>query len=283
MKTRIISAAVGIVIFIAALAAAVKISPLILHILLTAVGCVGVCELLKTTGYVKSKFLVVASIVYAAITPFVYSIELIGDEFKFNFSMKHEVCLVVFALVIFTVAMVKHKTIDPNQVTYAFAGTVAVTFSFWALAAVFSHGDGHGLFYMLLTFIAAWACDTGAYFSGYFFGKHKMAPEISPKKTVEGAIGGVIFDMLVMLVACLVFNKVTDYTANTILIIAITPVLAVAGMMGDLIFSYVKRDCGIKDYGKLMPGHGGVLDRFDSVVAVAPLMYIAVAQLPLVH
>jgi phosphatidate cytidylyltransferase len=109
-----------------------------------------------------------------------------------------------------------------------------------------------------------------------------MAPVISPKKTVEGAIGGVIFDMLAILVACLVFNKVSDATANIWLLVGLTPVLAVAGMFGDLIFSYIKRACGIKDYGKIMPGHGGVLDRFDSVVAVAPLVYLIVAHFPIV-
>ena len=100
-----------------------------------------------------------------------------------------------------------------------------------------------------------------------------MAPEISPKKTVEGAIGGIIVDMLIMLVACLIYNAYSGFKANTWLIIAVTPVLAFAGMMGDLIFSYIKRDCGIKDYGKIMPGHGGVLDRFDSVIFTAPIIY----------
>ena len=282
MKTRIISGAVGIIIFIVAAVAAVIISPLIMHVLLLIVGCIGVYEALKSTGYTKSKFILVSSIVYAVVTPIIYSIELVGAEFKFNLLIKHELCLVLYALIIFTVSMVKHKTVQPSQVSYAFCATVAITFSFWSLAAVFSHSDGHGLFYIIVVFLAAWACDTGAYFSGYFFGKHKMAPEISPKKTIEGAVGGIIFDVLIMLVTCLIFNKLTDYTANTVLIVCITPILAVAGILGDLIFSYIKRDCKIKDYGKIMPGHGGILDRFDSVIAVAPLAYIAVVQLPLI-
>ena len=182
MKTRIISAAVGIIIFIAAVFAAVEISPLIFHVLLAAVGCVAVYEAVKSTGYVKSRFLLISSLVYAAITPFIYSIELVEHELDFNLPIKHEVCLILYAVIIFTVSMLKHKDIAPMQVTYTFTVTVAITFAFWSLAAIFSSPDDHGLFYMLLTFMAAWVCDSGAYFAGYFFGKHKMAPEISPKK-----------------------------------------------------------------------------------------------------
>ena len=282
MKTRIISASVGIVIFIAAVAAAVVISPLILHVLLTAVGCIGVYEALKPTGYVKSKFILVSSLCYAALTPFVYSIELVASELKFELSIRHEVCLVIYGFILFVVGMMKHKEIDPRQVSFAFTATVAITFCFWSLAAVFSERDGHGLFYLLLVFIAAWICDTGAYFAGYFFGKHKMAPNISPKKTIEGAVGGVILNVVVMIAACLIFNRLTDYTANTLLVGVLTPVFALSGMLGDLIFSYIKRDCGIKDYGKIMPGHGGVLDRFDSVIAVAPLMYLVLKHFTIV-
>ena len=282
MKTRIISAAVGIIIFVAAIFAALKIDTVILHVLLAVIGCIGVYEALKPTGYAKSKFLLVTSLIYAAVTPFVYSFDMLGGKFGIDYEVKHEVCLILYAIVVFTVSMFKHKEIKPLEVAYAFAATVAITYAFWSLAAVFSNPDGNGLFYLIIVVIAAWGCDTGAYFSGYFFGKHKMAPEISPKKTVEGAVGGVIVDVLLMLAACLVFNEITGKSANLITILCATPFLALAGMMGDLIFSYIKRDCGIKDYGKLMPGHGGVLDRFDSVIVVAPLMYLVVEHLPMV-
>ncbi|MBQ3551066.1 MAG: phosphatidate cytidylyltransferase [Clostridia bacterium] len=283
MKTRIISGAVGIIIFAAAIVASLTIDTVIMHVLLAVVGCIGVYEALKTTGYVKSKFLLVSSIVYAAITPFVYSFDMLGPKFiGVDMPIKHEICLILYAVVIFTISMFRHNEIKPLEVTYAFAATVAITYAFWSLAAVFSNPDGNGLFYLIIVVIAAWGCDTGAYFSGYFFGKHKMAPEISPKKTVEGAIGGVITDVLLMFVACLIFHEITGKTANLITILCATPFLALAGMMGDLIFSYIKRDCGIKDYGKLMPGHGGVLDRFDSVAVVAPLVYLVVEHLPMV-
>ncbi len=282
MKTRIISGAVGIIIFVAAIFAALKINTIIIHVLLAAIGCVGVYEVLKPTGYVKSKFLLMASLIYAAVTPFVYSIGLLGQKLGFSVSVKHEVCIILYGVVIFAISMFKHKSIRPLEVAFAFSATVAITFAFWSLAAIFSNPDGNGLFYLIIVVIAAWGCDTGAYFTGYFFGKHKMAPEISPKKTVEGAVGGIVVNVLLMLAACLIFNEITDKSANLVTILTVTPFLSLAGMMGDLIFSYIKRDCGIKDYGKIMPGHGGVLDRFDSVAVVAPLMYIVVEHLPMV-
>ena len=273
MKTRIITAIVGIIVFSVVVAAAVTINPVILSIVLAIVGAIGVYEAIIPTGYVKSRFITACCIVYALTTPFVYSGYI---------PVAHEVCLVMLAFLLFTAGMFGHSKITPTEVTYAFSMTTVITFCFWSLSAVFDSEDGHGLFYLILVFVAAWTCDTGAYFAGYFFGKHKMAPEISPKKTVEGAVGGIITAMLMMWLSCLVFGAITDKEANTVLMVAVTPVLAFAGMLGDLIASYIKRACGIKDYGKIMPGHGGILDRFDSVMTVVPLMYIIVTHCPVV-
>ncbi|MBE6798947.1 MAG: hypothetical protein E7525_04140 [Ruminococcaceae bacterium] len=281
MKTRIISGAVGIVLFVAAVFASVKFSSLILLGLLVIIGCIAVYEALVTTGYAKSKFIAALSIGYAVVAPVVYSLES-GMLTFFKFMLSHETVIVLYGLTVFVAAMFMHEKVTPTNAAFSFAATVGITFCFWSLAAVFCSKDGHGLFYLIIVVIAAWACDTGAYFSGYFFGRHKMAPVISPKKTVEGAIGGVIFDMLAVLAACIIFNHFSNATANIWLLVGLTPVLAVAGMFGDLVFSYIKRACGIKDYGKIMPGHGGVLDRFDSVVAVAPLVYLIVAHFPIV-
>lgn len=282
MKTRIISGAVGILILVAALVAAVNVSYLILLALLTVIGCIAIYEILITTGYAKSKFIAVVSMAYAVVTPIVYSLESAIISTDWTFNIRHEAVLVLYALVLFVSAMFMHEKVSPTDVGFSFAATVCITYAFWSLAAIFSASDGHGLFYLIIVVIAAWACDTGAYFAGYFFGKHKMAPVISPKKTVEGAVGGVIFDMLVMLAACLIFNASSDSSANVVAIVAVTPILAFAGMFGDLVFSYIKRACGIKDYGKIMPGHGGVLDRFDSVLAVAPLVYLIITHFKVV-
>jgi len=140
----------------------------------------------------------------------------------------------------------------------------------------------HGQYLVWLIFISAWACDTFAYFTGRFFGKHKLAPVLSPKKTVEGAIGGTLGAALVAAVFAYVILNFTavGYESNFIVICAlIGGVGAVFGQIGDLTASAIKRHNGIKDYGKLIPGHGGILDRFDSVICTAPMVYVIVQLL----
>lgn len=259
-------------IFAVIVAAAVIFDPIILGVLLALVGAVGVYEALVPTGYIKSRFMTAICLVYAFVTPFVYTSGFI----------KHEAMLVILAVVLFSIGLFNHQTVTPAEVGYAFCTTVAITFSFWAMYAIFISADGHGLFYLIMVFVIAWGCDTGAYFVGYFFGKHKMAPEISPKKTVEGAVGGLVSAMVFVYISCLVFSAITDCKANILLFVGVSPVLAFVGMLGDLIASYVKRAAGIKDYGRLFPGHGGVLDRFDSVLTVIPLLYIIVTHLPVI-
>lgn len=119
-----------------------------------------------------------------------------------------------------------------------------------------------------LIFIAAWGTDTLAYFSGYLFGKRKLCPSISPKKTVEGAIGGTLGSMIISLIFGYFFLK--DY----LFVVALIGFLgSIAAQIGDLSASLIKRYIGIKDFGNIMPGHGGVLDRFDSILFTAPTVY----------
>ena len=118
-----------------------------------------------------------------------------------------------------------------------------------------------------LVFLSSWGADTCAYCVGRLFGKHKMAPVLSPKKSVEGAVGGVIGAGLLGFIFAHVFHEPTVAYA------VICAAGALISMVGDLAASAIKRDKGIKDYGKLIPGHGGVLDRFDSVIFTAPVIY----------
>lgn len=131
-----------------------------------------------------------------------------------------------------------------------------------------------GIFAVLPIFICAWMTDVGAYFSGYFFGKHKLIPRVSPKKTVEGAVGGVI----VAILSCMLYELILEKCFNTALMeyadIAVLGLIAsVFAQFGDLSASVVKREEGIKDFGTIFPGHGGFLDRFDSVLFIAPFVY----------
>jgi phosphatidate cytidylyltransferase len=126
-----------------------------------------------------------------------------------------------------------------------------------------------GYIYVWFIFIIACATDTFAYFSGYLFGKHKLIPKVSPKKTIEGSIGG----MLGSIICCTIFGYI--FNLNLGYIILLGAIGSIVAQIGDLFASSIKRFVGIKDYGKLIPGHGGILDRFDSVILVSPFVYYA--------
>ena len=132
---------------------------------------------------------------------------------------------------------------------------------------------------MLLTFICAWSCDTFAYFTGRFLGKHKLIPHVSPNKTIEGSVGGVVGAMVICIVYLLIVKNVFDTNmlqwSNVVVEGAVYGLVGGAlSQLGDLIASAIKRDTGIKDFGWIFPGHGGFMDRFDSVMFIAPIMYI---------
>ncbi|MDO4274721.1 MAG: phosphatidate cytidylyltransferase [Eubacteriales bacterium] len=154
---------------------------------------------------------------------------------------------------------------NANQIMASFFGVayVAVMLSFIYLTRNLPQGK----FLVWLIFLCSWGCDTCAYCVGVLIGKHKMAPVLSPKKSVEGAVGGVVGAALLgVAYAAATGGIMTEYAI-------ICAVGALISMIGDLAASAVKRNQGIKDYGKLIPGHGGILDRFDSVIFTAPVIY----------
>ena len=131
-----------------------------------------------------------------------------------------------------------------------------------------------GAFVVWLVFLCSWGSDTCAYCVGMLLGKHKLIPEISPKKTVEGAIGGVIFTILGFALYAFIWNSIYDNKLSYLTLCIYGLVLSIASQFGDLIASSIKRQKNVKDYGSIFPGHGGVLDRFDGVLIVAPCLYI---------
>ena len=132
----------------------------------------------------------------------------------------------------------------------------------------------NGVFLAFLIFICSWGCDTCAYCAGVTLGKHKMAPVLSPKKSVEGAIGGVIGTALLTVVYCSVFKTQMELDTRGIVVLAVISAIAgLISMVGDLTASAIKRNYDIKDYGNLIPGHGGIMDRFDSMMITAPIIY----------
>lgn len=147
----------------------------------------------------------------------------------------------------------------------------------WLLAAswfglIFIHVQPNGSYYVLFMLLFIWAADTGAYITGRLYGKHKLNPDISPGKSVEGVVGGVIASLLTAIIICLCLNyhPLRDYIA----LLTLAVVASLAGVLGDLTESMIKRRAAVKDSGNLLPGHGGVLDRIDSLLCASPLLAI---------
>ena len=182
---------------------------------------------------------------------------------------------IISLMILMTIYVVTFPKYGTEQITVAFFGIFYVGIMFSYLYQVREMPDGKYLVWLI--FLSSWGCDTFAYCAGKLFGKHKMTPKLSPKKTVEGAIGGVVG------AAVLGFLYGTFFKNNMIQVInpgvisgAACAIAAVISMVGDLAASAIKRNHDIKDYGNLIPGHGGILDRFDSMIFTAPAIYFAI-------
>ena len=180
-----------------------------------------------------------------------------------------------FVLYAFAITVV---TRGKNNVTLVCSGlllSIYVVAGFTSVEFLHEFRSG-GEYIYLLTFVGAWVTDVFAYFTGRLFGKHKLIPEVSPKKTVEGAIGGTVFGVLTFVAAGIISEKLIGVDVNLPLFAAAGLVTSVIGQFGDLFMSVIKRHCNLKDFGNLMPGHGGILDRFDSMIFAAPTFLLFV-------
>ncbi len=178
----------------------------------------------------------------------------------------------IFCVLIFLVFRHEDNTV--------FDGAIVVFGFFYVtmmMSTIYLVREGRaGAYFVWLVFISAWGSDTGAYFVGRLLGKHKLAPILSPKKTIEGAIGGVLVAGLIALIYGLFLNSAFSVdNVNLVTGCCLTGLVgAVFSQIGDLSASAIKRNTGVKDYGNILPGHGGILDRFDSVLFTAPVVYI---------
>ena len=272
MKQRIVSGAC-LVLFVAAIVVFNHSFPLALNIVVALVSAAGVFELVKAMDLTRKWFLCGPALLAAAVIPFC------NEETEF-------LAYCLFTLLVFSAMIVYHKETTFKEVGVLYSMVVLIPSALQCLVSLRDLSPDHGMFYVLIAVLAAWVADAGAYFAGTLFGKHKLCPEISPKKTVEGAIGGVlgtmVFGVIITLVYSVAANRMEAFTRTNIgvsmyVIIALLGcVAAVLGIYGDLFASVVKRQCGIKDYGTIFPGHGGILDRFDSVMFIAPFVTMVI-------
>ena len=164
----------------------------------------------------------------------------------------------------------KQRILEFGDVAAVFISVTYVTVSFTSMAL--TRYMQNGVYIFGLVFVAAWMCDIFAYFTGRLFGKHKLAPHLSPKKTVEGSIGGILFAILGCMLYGFIVKKVSGLSANYLVLAALGFVLSIISQIGDLWASLIKREYGIKDYSNMLPGHGGVMDRFDSILAISTVL-----------
>jgi len=295
MKKRIIVSAVLLPVFFCVL---FILPPIFLTVIVSVICGIAAFELLRAANISKNKSVLVYSIISAVLVPFaVYLSRVTADNNAAGISITNFSTLLLFTLlfsilfiflsllVIEAVLSIKNEKAIKNKtqlkfrhIPIALAAGMLIPYMLSCLINLKTMQYGH--LFVLLPIVAAFVTDSGAYFTGVAIGKKKAFPTISPNKTVEGYIGGTIAGTIGMLIYGIILSYTTPLTI-------IFPALILYGILGafvtefgDLAFSFIKRKCGIKDYGNLIPGHGGALDRFDSMSFAAPTMYLLVMLVP---
>ena len=274
MKQRIITACVGLCVLAVVLA---KFDTWALNLAVSVISLLAVGEVLHVIDS-GSRTLTGIGLIFSVLIPFsrIAAIRAVLP-----------IIIYAFIVALFCLLLARHEKMHVEEVAMTVFICILIPLSLSTIIGIRDHrGIVQGFYYTVFALMAAWMADTGAYFAGLKFGKHKMSPKISPKKTVEGAIGGVlgtmVFGVIITLVYSVAANRMEAFTRSNIgvsmyVIIALLGcVAAVLGIYGDLFASVVKRQCGIKDYGTIFPGHGGILDRFDSVMFIAPFVTMVI-------
>ena len=230
-------------------------------------------EMFRVIGVQKKLILTVPAYFIVISFPIVaYFLESSGE---LRFLLVFAACLFVYLMWLMCVSVFSRGSIPFSKISEVFVAVTYVSISLTSLSLIRYMNSEFGLFTVLLVFIIAWVSDIFAFAVGSLIGKHKLIPEVSPKKTVEGAIGGIVFSIIACVLYGLLIDIFVEEAKVYYLVLSVFGlVLSVVSQIGDLIASVIKREYGIKDYGKIFPGHGGVMDRFDSVFAVSTIMMI---------
>ena len=273
MKTRIISGIIMGVIVACVLALGFLVQPIIITLAVALIAAGAVYELIHNAAGIKSKIAVSGSIVFAFLYV-VFSDNSVFVKPYYSLWLSPELVnslLLIYFLFAVIIILKNHKDFDLGKIVSLFALPLPYAYAFSCLSSVIKHPDG--IYYLLLLLNFSSVCDMGAYFVGVTMGKHKLCPNLSPKKTVEGAVGGIVSSIIVTLIISLCFVK------SLVIPMLLTIPFCVLGMLGDLFASAIKRSVGLKDYSNLIPGHGGILDRVDSIIMIAPFLYFAIYYL----
>ncbi len=273
MKQRVITGLIFGIVFIGAL---LLMNTVVFPVFIALISSMAVFEIVKAVG-LKNKLIMAASVALSAIIPFFV-----------NFGVKVPVAAFggIYVVLILVFMLIKFEETKFEQAVIAIFASVCVPYSF-SLMIIFrdieNYIEGYtktdGIFFLVFAVLVSWMTDVFAYFVGSKLGKHKLCPKISPKKSVEGAIGGILGAVLLNTLLLFVFKRFFFESGSEISyigVVILSTALSVVSMFGDLAASTLKRNFGIKDFGKLLPGHGGIMDRFDSMLFVLPVLYSAI-------
>lgn len=264
-RTRLVS---GIVLLLLALILVIAGGP-ILALSTCAVSIIGMYELYRVFGLEKS---LPANLSYL-VCAFYYG------NLYFGWLRETMMIAMIYLILLLSVYVFSYPKYKAGQIMKIFFGLFYVAF---CLSFIYQTRSiaGRGSYLVWLIFLCSWGCDTCAYAVGVLIGKHKMAPVLSPKKSIEGAVGGVIGSALLTGIYACVLRQALSVDTRGILLLSMTAAVgALISMVGDLAASAIKRNYEIKDYGRLIPGHGGILDRFDSVIITAPIVFYLLSNL----
>lgn len=253
----------------------------LLSVVLAAFCVIATYELNKAIK-LENKPIAVLSLIASACVPFYYEFGEYLGALPINLNSRYIVCIYILTLCI--CMLFEYEKTKFSHVASVVLSSLCVPFAittflyFRDIDEYFpeqNYDTNHGLFLILFTLFCACITDAGAYFTGTFLGKHKLCPKISPKKTIEGAVGGLLISVVSSVILYAVFSNFVFETSNNryLTVILLSLFLSVVGMCGDLTASVIKRNFGIKDFGNLIPGHGGILDRFDSIIFVLAALY----------
>ena len=279
MKTRVITAIVGLAVLAVVLA---FFNTALFDLVLAGICLLGMHEVFGAMGFGKKQWYL-----FAAAVPYTLLVMLSSSAAVRALLLPASFLVVLF----YNICLIaSHSTLDFGKLAGYVYFSGVILFCFYSLIHLkrmlpFATFQYDAIYFILLILCFAWGGDTFAYFAGRAFGKHKLAPVVSPNKTVEGAIGGICGSMLMGVIATVIYGMLSGrYAAFTVdvtvchylVVVGMGAIASVLGILGDLFASAVKRQVGIKDYGTIFPGHGGILDRFDSVMFIAPFVSIVV-------
>lgn len=276
MKTRTITAAFIVLVTVPL----IILSEFIIYALaLSALSVMATFEILRVFGLERVWLVSVPAYILGSTLPF--ACYFVTDDMLYLYLLTIAALLFAYLIYLMGVAVFSRGKISVRAIAEVFFLVTYVVMSFASLSMIRYMDKETGFYRLILVFLAAWITDTSAYLVGSLIGKHKLIPEISPKKTVEGAIGGIVGALLSYLLFGLILDlSISNLHVSYVALALFSIILSVVSQIGDLIASLVKREHGVKDYSNLLPGHGGIMDRFDSILAVSTILLILTLIFP---